>query len=79
MSEPSFRVAEANEFKELVQLLLKLMETARQIPDGAERQSAFRMIDSFQSRLVQLIKRSESPGIAGSSSQASGRRGVGAG
>ena len=60
MSERHVTVPEASELKELVQLLLNLLEAAQRLPEGPERQSAFREIDGFQKRLARLVRRSES-------------------
>ncbi len=49
------KLPEINELKKLTQLLLNLFETAQRLPDGPERQAAFREINDFQTRLARLI------------------------
>ncbi len=50
------RMAEANEAEELTQLLLSLFDAAQQLPEGAERQNAFRTVDGFQKRLSGYLR-----------------------
>ncbi len=49
------KLLEIHELKELTQLLLKLWETAQQLPDGLERQTAFRDLNELQQRLARRI------------------------
>ena len=58
MNEPSNRVSEISELKELVRLLGTLLEAAQRLPQGAERQAAFEQISDFQRRLAALIRQS---------------------
>jgi hypothetical protein len=47
---------EHQELKELAQLLLCLFEAAKALPEGPERQGAFRKIDDFQRRLSGYLR-----------------------
>ena len=58
MNEPSNRVSEISELKELVRLLGSLLEAAQRLPQGAERQAAFEQMSDFQRRLAALIRQS---------------------
>jgi hypothetical protein len=48
---------EADEFKDMTRLLASLWEAAQRLPEGSERQDAFRQIGSFQRRVAALITR----------------------
>ena len=58
MNEPSNRVSEISQLKELVRLLGSLLEAAQRLPQGAERQAAFEQMSDFQRRLAALIRQS---------------------
>jgi hypothetical protein len=45
------------ELNELARLLAKLRETAQGLPAGAERDEAFKEIDSFAKRIATLVER----------------------
>jgi hypothetical protein len=47
----------ADELKDMTRLLASLWEAAQQLPEGSERQDAFRQIGSFHSRVAALIAR----------------------
>jgi len=48
---------EANELKEMARLLASLWESAQRLPEGSERQDAFRQIGSFHWRVAALVAR----------------------
>lgn len=48
---------EADELKDMKRLLASLWETAQLLPEGSERQDAFRQIGSFQRQVAALISR----------------------
>jgi hypothetical protein len=50
-------MSEADEFKDMKRLLASLWEAAQRLPEGPERQDAFRQIGSFHRRMAALIAR----------------------
>jgi hypothetical protein len=48
---------EADELKDMTRLLASLWEAAQRLPEGSERQDAFRQIGSFHWRVAALIAR----------------------
>ena len=48
-------MSEADELKDLVRLLTSLWEAAQRLPEGTERQDAFRGIGSFHGRVAALV------------------------
>jgi hypothetical protein len=48
---------EADELKDMTRLLASLWEAAQRLPEGSERQDAFRQIGSFHRRVAALIAR----------------------
>jgi hypothetical protein len=48
---------EADELKDMTKLLASLWEAAQRLPEGSERQDAFRQINSFHRRVAALITR----------------------
>jgi hypothetical protein len=48
---------EADELKDMTRLLASLWEAAQRLPEGSERQDAFRQIGSFHGRVAALITR----------------------
>jgi hypothetical protein len=48
-------MSEADELKDLVRLLTSLWEAAQRLPEGTERQDAFRRIGSFHRRVAALV------------------------
>ena len=58
MNEPSNRVSEISELKQLAQLLESLLEAAQRLPEGAERRAALEQISDFQRPLAALIRQS---------------------
>ena len=57
MSRHAAGVSQADELKELAQMLAVLWETARRLPEGPERQIAFTQIEGFRRRLAALAAR----------------------
>src|SRR5947208_14694531 len=49
LSRRTFGISEADELKDMARLLASLWEAAQQLPEGSERQDAFRQIGSFHS------------------------------
>ena len=49
-------MSEADELKDLAQLLTSLWEAAQRLPEGSERQDAFRQIGSFHRRVAAIVK-----------------------
>jgi hypothetical protein len=50
-------MSEADEFQDMKRLLASLWEAAQRLPEGPERQDAFRQIGSFHRRMAALIAR----------------------
>jgi hypothetical protein len=50
-------MSETDELKDIARLLASLWETAQRLPEGLERQNAFRQIGSFQRRVAALVAR----------------------
>jgi hypothetical protein len=48
---------EADELKDIARLLANLWEAAQRLPEGSERQDAFRQISNFQRRVAVLVER----------------------
>jgi hypothetical protein len=48
---------EADELKDMTRLLAGLWEAAQRLPEGPERQDAFRQIGGFHRRVAALITR----------------------
>jgi hypothetical protein len=48
---------EADELKDMTRLLASLWEAAQRLPEGSERQDAFRQIGGFHKRVAALISR----------------------
>jgi hypothetical protein len=48
---------EADELNDMTRLLASLWEAAQQLPEGPERQNAFRQIGGFHRRVAALISR----------------------
>jgi hypothetical protein len=57
LSRRTVGISEANELKDMVRLLANLWETAQRLPEGTERQDAFRQIGSFYWRVAALVTR----------------------
>jgi len=57
LSRRTVGMPEADEFKDMTRLLASLWEAAQRLPEGSERQDAFRQIGSFQRRVAALITR----------------------
>ena len=57
MSRRTVGMPEADELKDMTSLLASLWEAAQRLPEGSERQDAFRQIGSFHSRVAALITR----------------------
>lgn len=57
MSQRVFGVPGTDELNELVRLLAKLQETARELPVGGEREEVMRQISNFERRLATLVAR----------------------
>jgi hypothetical protein len=49
--------SEADELKDMARLLANLWEAAQRLPEGTERQDAFRQIGSFYWRVAALVTR----------------------
>ena len=50
-------MSEADELEDLARLLASLWETAQRLPEGSERQDAFRQIGRFHKRVAALVTR----------------------
>jgi hypothetical protein len=50
-------VPEISKLQEIVTLLANLLDTAHRLPEGMERQNAFREIGAYQIRLAAFIQR----------------------
>ena len=48
---------EADELKDMTRLLATLWEAAQRLPEGSERQDAFRQIGGFHRQVAALIAR----------------------
>ena len=57
MSRLTIGMPEADELKDMTRLLASLWEAAQRLPEGSERQDAFRQIGSFHRRVAALIAR----------------------
>ena len=57
LSRRTVGMPEADEFKDMTRLLASLWEAAQRLPEGSERQDAFRQIGIFQRRVAALITR----------------------
>jgi hypothetical protein len=57
LSRRTVGMSEADELKDMSRLLASLWEAAQRLPEGSERQDAFRQIGSFQRRVAALIAR----------------------
>ena len=57
LSRRTVGMPEADELKDMTRLLASLWEAAQRLPEGSERQDAFREIGGFQRRLAALIAR----------------------
>ena len=57
LSRRKVGMPEADELKDMTRLLASLWEAAQRLPEGSERQDAFRQIGSFQRRVAALITR----------------------
>jgi hypothetical protein len=55
LSRRTVGMSEADELKDLVRLLTSLWEAAQRLPEGTERQDAFRRIGSFHRRVAALV------------------------
>ena len=50
-------MSENDELKDVARLLASLWEAAQRLPEGSERQDAFRQIGGFQRRVAALVTR----------------------
>ncbi len=57
LSRRTVGMPEADELKDMTRLLASLWEAAQRLPEGSERQDAFRQIGGFQRRVAALISR----------------------
>jgi hypothetical protein len=57
LSRHTVGMSEADGLKDMTRLLASLWEAAQRLPEGSERQDAFRQIGSFQRRVAALIAR----------------------
>ena len=57
LSRRTFGMPEADELKDMMRLLASLWDAAQRLPEGSERQDAFRQIESFHRRVAALISR----------------------
>ena len=57
LSRRTVGMPKADELKDMTRLLASLWEAAQQLPEGSERQDAFRQIGSFHTRVAALISR----------------------
>jgi hypothetical protein len=57
LSRRTVGMPEADELKDVARLLGNLWEAAQRLPEGSERQDAFRQIGDFQRRVAVFVKR----------------------
>ena len=57
LSRRTVGMPKADELKDITRLLASLWEAAQRLPEGSERQDAFRQIGSFHTRVAALISR----------------------
>ena len=57
LSRRTIGMPEADELKDMTRLLASLWEAAQRLPEGSERQDAFRQIGSFHRRVAALVAR----------------------
>ena len=57
LSRRTVGMPKADELKDMTRLLASLWEAAQRLPEGSERQDAFRQIGSFHWRVAALIAR----------------------
>jgi hypothetical protein len=57
LSRRTIGMSDADELKDMAQLLASLWEAAQRLPEGSERQEAFRQIGSFHRRVAALAAR----------------------
>ena len=57
LSRRTVGMSEADELKDMTRLLASLWEAAQRLPEGSERQDAFRQIGGFHRRVAALIAR----------------------
>ena len=57
LSRRTVGMPEADELKDMTRLLASLWDAAQRLPEGSERQDAFRQIGSFHRRVTALISR----------------------
>jgi len=57
LSRRTVGMSETDELKDMTRLLASLWEAAQRLPEGSERQDAFRQIGSFHRRVAALIAR----------------------
>jgi hypothetical protein len=57
LSRRTVGMPKADELKDMTRLLASLWEAAQQLPEGSERQDAFRQIGSFHRRVAAVISR----------------------
>jgi hypothetical protein len=57
LSRRTVGIPEADELKDMARLLANLWEAAQRLPEGTERQDAFRQIGSFHWRVAALVTR----------------------
>jgi hypothetical protein len=57
LSRRTIGISEADELKDIVRLLVSLWEAAQRLPQGSEREDAFRQIGSFHVRVAALVSR----------------------
>jgi hypothetical protein len=57
LSRHTIGMSEADELKDMARLLASLWEAAQRLPEGAERQDAFRQIGGFHSRVAAVVTR----------------------
>lgn len=57
LSRRTVGIFEADELKDVAPLLASLWEAAQRLPEGSERQDAFRQIANFHRRVAALVTR----------------------
>ena len=57
LSRRTVGMSETDELQDMTKLLASLWEAAQRLPEGSERQDAFRQIGSFHRRVAALITR----------------------
>jgi hypothetical protein len=57
LSRRTVGMPETDELKDMTRLLVSLWEAAQRLPEGSERQDAYRQIGSFHRRVAALIAR----------------------